>query len=121
MPQLLCLPLLRKLPGCTPTIPILVHPACPDFVGEPMQGECSALDSSSFFSHCCALFCTFLHSSKTQLFYFQANPNSFAKTPGGGAASMARSALRGGGGAQTKSGTERKKRWRGELPLAIEN
>ncbi len=29
------------------------------------------------------LFRTLLHSSKTQLFFFQANPNSFPKTPGG--------------------------------------
>jgi hypothetical protein len=44
-----------------------------------------------------ALFCIFLHSRKTQLFSFQAIPNSFAKTPGvwGGAATLARSELLG--------------------------
>jgi len=40
--------------------------------------------SSSFFSHSCALFCAFLHSRKTQLFYFQTIPHSLPKTPGGG-------------------------------------
>src|SRR6266849_5159505 len=40
--------------------------------------------SSSFFSHSCALFCTFLHSTKTQLSSFQSLPHSLAKTPRGG-------------------------------------
>ncbi len=51
--------------------------------------------SSPFFSHSCAPFCTFLHSCKTQLFYFQSIPHSLRKmrgvhpecfywTPGGG-------------------------------------
>ncbi len=35
---------------------------------------------SLFLSHSCALFCTFLHSSKTQLFSSQAIPHSFTKT-----------------------------------------
>src|SRR5260370_14604039 len=39
---------------------------------------------SPFFSHSCALFCTFLHSRKTQLFSFQAIPHSLRKTPGVG-------------------------------------
>src|SRR5260370_42380536 len=39
---------------------------------------------SPLFSHPCALFCAFLHSSKTQLFYFQSLPHSLPKTPGGG-------------------------------------
>ncbi len=41
-------------------------------------------DVSSFFSHSCALFCTFLHASKTQLFCFQSIPHSLPKTTGGG-------------------------------------
>jgi len=40
--------------------------------------------SSSFFSHSCALFCAFLHSRKTQLFYFQTIPHSLPKTRGVG-------------------------------------
>src|ERR1700682_1185092 len=39
---------------------------------------------SPLFSIPCALFCTFLHSPKTQLFYFQAIPHSLPKTPGVG-------------------------------------
>src|SRR5260370_34494439 len=39
---------------------------------------------SPLFSCLCALFCTFLHSRKTQLFYFQAIPHSLRKTPGVG-------------------------------------
>src|SRR5260370_36168571 len=35
-----------------------------------------------FFSYSCALFCTFLHSCKTQLFSFHAIPHSLPKTPG---------------------------------------
>src|ERR1700687_4929345 len=35
-------------------------------------------------SHSCALFCTFLHSPKTQLFSFQSFPHSLPKTPGVG-------------------------------------
>src|SRR5258708_27526043 len=42
---------------------------------------------SPFFSHSCALFCAFLHSSKIQLFYFQSLPHSLPKTPGGGVGS----------------------------------
>src|SRR5712692_1137591 len=34
--------------------------------------------------HSFALFCTFLHSPKTQLFSFQSFPHSLQKTPGGG-------------------------------------
>jgi hypothetical protein len=40
-------------------------------------------NSSSFLSHCCALFCSFLHLRKTQLFYFQAIPHSLPKITGG--------------------------------------
>ena len=39
---------------------------------------------SPLFSYSCTLFCTFLHSRKTQPFYFQAIPHSLRKTPGGG-------------------------------------
>src|SRR6266851_4935973 len=39
---------------------------------------------SPFFSHSWALFCAFLHSRKTQPFYFQAIPHSSRKTPGVG-------------------------------------
>jgi len=37
---------------------------------------------SPLFSIPCALFCTFLHSPKTQLFYFQAIPHSLQKNGG---------------------------------------
>src|SRR5229473_5705953 len=37
-----------------------------------------------FSSHSCALFCTFLHSRKFQLLYFQEIPYSLAKKQGGG-------------------------------------
>src|SRR5712692_1428602 len=39
---------------------------------------------SPLFSNSWALLCSLLHSRKTQPFYFQAIPNSFAKTPGVG-------------------------------------
>jgi hypothetical protein len=39
---------------------------------------------SPLFSIPCALFCTFLHFQKTQLFYFQAIAHSLQKTGGGG-------------------------------------
>src|SRR5258708_14212022 len=39
---------------------------------------------SPFFSNSCALFCAFLHSRKTQLFYFQSIPHSLQKTTRGG-------------------------------------
>ncbi len=42
--------------------------------------------SSPLFSCSSKLFCTFLHLSKTQPFYFHAIPNSLRKTPGGGGA-----------------------------------
>ena len=40
------------------------------------------LNLSPLFSYSCALFCTFLHSPKTQLFYFQAIPHSLQKNGG---------------------------------------
>src|SRR2546430_2082362 len=42
------------------------------------------LNSSSFFSHSCAL----LHSAKSQRICFQAIPHSLRKTPGGGATTV---------------------------------
>src|SRR5712692_7793122 len=44
----------------------------------------SKAGGSPFFSHSCALFCTFLHPPKTQLFCFQSIPHSLRKTPGVG-------------------------------------
>ena len=43
---------------------------------------------SSFFSHSCALFCAFLHLSKTQLLCFQSFPHSLRKNTGGGVSSF---------------------------------
>src|SRR5882762_820202 len=43
---------------------------------------------SSFFSHSCALFCAFLHLSKTQLLCFQSFPHSLGKNTGGGVSSF---------------------------------
>jgi len=43
---------------------------------------------TSVFSDSSALFCAFLHSCKTQLFYFQVVPHSSRKTPGVGGASL---------------------------------
>src|SRR5712664_2259272 len=39
---------------------------------------------SPFFSNYCALFCAFLHSGKSQLFYFQSIRHSLQKTTRGG-------------------------------------
>ena len=44
----------------------------------------SKAEGSPFFSHSCAIFCTFLHSRKSQLFSFQAIPHSLRKTTRGG-------------------------------------
>jgi hypothetical protein len=82
IPQLLCLPLLRKLPGCVPTIPILepsAHHSSPATHHSPLH-------SSSFLSNSCALFCTFLRLAKIQLIYFQTLPHSLPKNTGGGGA-----------------------------------
>ena len=62
--------------GCVPLFPTCQHSNL------PMFQRVSKL--SPLFSHSCALFCTFLHSRKTQLFSFQAFPHSLAKTPGVG-------------------------------------
>src|SRR5713101_1760453 len=50
-------------------------------------------DLSPVFSHSWALFCAFLHSRKTQPFYFQAIPHSLHKTPGVGVGRTSCSAL----------------------------
>src|SRR5712664_2597143 len=39
----------------------------------------SKAEGSPFFSHSCAIFCTFLHSRKSQLFSSQAIPHSLRK------------------------------------------
>ncbi len=52
------------------------------FFASPLVTRHSSLCPS--FSHSCALFCTFLHPAKAQLFCFHAIPDSFTKTPGGG-------------------------------------
>ena len=57
--------------GCVPLFPTCQHSNL------PMFQRVSKL--SPLFSHSCALFCTFLHSPKTQLFYFQAIPHSASK------------------------------------------
>src|SRR5260370_32336161 len=61
--------------GCTPS------PSCQP-ANLPTLQRVSVL--SPFFSPSFALFCTFLHSRKTQLFSFQAIPHSLRKTPGVG-------------------------------------
>src|SRR5437899_3284321 len=79
--QLLCLPLLRKLPGCVPPIP-----------NSELFARHSSLITRHYtqvfvyltLPHSFALFCTFLHSRKTQLFYFQMLPHSLPKNTGVG-------------------------------------
>src|SRR4029077_21248437 len=91
IPQPLCLPLLRKLPGCVPTIPNLerlLFPPSPFNRSSriPRPGRNLALSTcvpfqlSPLFSNRCPLFCTILHSREIQLFSFKAIPHSFAKT-----------------------------------------
>jgi hypothetical protein len=77
--QSLCFDIHTKCRGCTPLgVPTAYPlPLIPVLVPRKTEG-------SPFFSHSCALFCTFLHSRKTQLFSFQAFPHSLAKTPGVG-------------------------------------
>jgi len=65
--------------GCTPS------PSSPErvrFERNPGAILHSPLQFRPLFSCSCALFCTFLHSRKTQLFCFQAIPHSLQKTPG---------------------------------------
>ena len=71
--QVLCLPLLRKVPGCVPTIPL-----------SALDAQNSPLYSTPFVSNSCEPFCSLLHSGESQLFSFQALPHSLRKTPGGG-------------------------------------
>src|ERR1700682_3772869 len=72
--------------GCVP-----LFPTCQPS-NLPMFQRVSEL--SPLFSHSCALFCPFLHSAKTQLFYFQAIPHSLQKKNGGGGISAIRKFLR---------------------------
>ena len=66
--------------GCVP-----LFPTCQPS-NLPMFQRVSEL--SPLFSHSCALFCPFLHSPKTQLFYFQAIPHSLQKNGGGGVSAI---------------------------------
>src|SRR6266704_5979459 len=81
---------LTKTAGCIPTIPKLelltsLPRAKPRGYSFTQSGVCEGAPySSSFFSHSCALFCAFLHSPKTQPFYFQAIPHSFHRNRGVG-------------------------------------
>src|SRR5882762_8943632 len=119
IPQLLCLPLLRKLPRCVPTIPILVHPERSAFTALRMfsgptethhvfpdvpnvqTSELSNVQrvrtyplSFQILAHSFALFCTLLHSSRTQPIYFQALPHSLPKNTRGGVPSQPQTGLR---------------------------
>jgi hypothetical protein len=92
--QLLCLPLLRELPGCVPTIPNLERFLFPlfEFRDSSFHISCStfnfglptsaSLQLSHFPPSACALFCAFLHFLKTQSLSLQAIPHSFAKIDG---------------------------------------
>src|SRR5271154_5518994 len=80
-PQLLCLPLLRKLPGCPNSLPISEL-----FTPHPPLSLASFDSRSSILS---ILFVfTFLQTlwqhRNPQLFSFQSIPNSFTETPGVG-------------------------------------
>src|SRR5260370_329519 len=90
-------PSIATLPKCPEITPVFAtHPRPPWRVSRfrftPNAGEWrpspdSVIISyhlSPFFSNSCALFYTFLHPQKTQLFCFQSLPHSLAKTPGGG-------------------------------------
>jgi hypothetical protein len=55
----------------------------PDASSGPLN-LATRFDLSPFFSHSCALFCTFLHLPKTQLFCFHVLPHSLQKTTRGG-------------------------------------
>ena|SRR5277367_4416534 len=81
IPQLLCLPLLRKLPGCPNSLPNLERCI------EGPSLRISNFDSRSSILSILFVF-TFLQTlwqhRNPQLFSFQAFPNSFTKTPGVG-------------------------------------
>src|SRR6266446_7760390 len=51
---------------------------------QPPDNTCVRHGELTFLSHSCALFCTFLHSRKIQLIYFQALPHSLPKNTGAG-------------------------------------
>src|SRR5260370_21723755 len=59
IPQLLCLPLLRKLPGCVPTIPILER-FCTERRRRPfVTRRYTQVLSLQILAHSFTLFCTF--------------------------------------------------------------
>src|SRR6266446_2177446 len=99
IPQLLCLPLLRKLPGCVPTIPILerVHSEQSALLagwscaaGEPLIARHSTqVLSFHILAHSFALFCT---HAKLNPFLFKRFRTLCKKKPSGGPSA--------GGGAQ---------------------
>src|SRR5258708_13840706 len=84
---------LPKRPEITPVF--ATHPRPPWRVSRfrftPNAGECKPSSNSAFISYhlspflsnSCALFCPFLHASKTQLFCFQSLPHSLPETPAG--------------------------------------
>src|SRR6266446_10344323 len=61
-----------------------VHPAADTTPSSAAHPTISPYALSPSFSHSCALFCAFLHSTKTQLFCFQSIPHSLPRTAGGG-------------------------------------
>jgi hypothetical protein len=65
--------------GCVPPLLALHHDRRPLDYLSPIP-----YPLSPFFSNSCALLCTFLHPSKTQLFCFHAIPHSLPKTTRGG-------------------------------------
>jgi len=81
IPQALCLPLLRVLPGC---IPILQDSELEASTMGTFSQSLIPFHVSLFFSHSSTLFCAFLHSQKTQLFSFQPLAHSLSQNTGGG-------------------------------------
>src|SRR6266446_756836 len=69
--------------------PISIQHTCQVFILLPTPSSAAHATISPYalspsFSHSCALFCAFLHSTKTQLFCFQSIPHSLPRTAGGG-------------------------------------
>src|SRR5271154_3720836 len=81
IPQVLCLPLLRKLPGCPNSLPNLAR--CNEGPGLRISkfDFCSSILSIFFVF---TFLQTLWHQRKPQLFSFQAFPSSFTETPGVG-------------------------------------
>jgi len=75
IPQLLCLALLRKLPGCVPTIPNVENSQCTR--KELSARVCIQVLSFQILAHSFA-------PKKTQLLPFQPIPHSLLKNTGGG-------------------------------------